>query len=100
VKFLSQIGYVSMIPDPNDKRRYLVKVLKSEEKTCNYVHFEFARIFTPDSFKEWLNEANQIYVHTTKSYYTKIFWKTNIHQQMKSSKNFIITRMACVQIFL
>jgi len=63
VKFLSQIGYVSMVPDPNDKRRYLVKVLRNEEKTCNYVHFEFARIFTPDSFKEWLSEANQICAH-------------------------------------
>jgi hypothetical protein len=70
VKFLSQIGYLSMTPDPNDKRRYLVKALRSEEKSCNYMHFEFARIFSLDSLKEWLNEADQICAHNQVLLYT------------------------------
>jgi hypothetical protein len=63
VRFLSQIGYVSTHPDPNDKRRNLIRPIKKEEKNDRYGLFELSRIFKLESFKEWLNEANQICAH-------------------------------------
>ena len=46
-------------PDPNDKRRHILKIIKSE-KNGNYTKIDFSEIFGLDSFKAWLNEAEQI----------------------------------------
>lgn len=61
IKFLAEVGYVNAKPDPNDKRRNLVSVIKANEKNTDCGIFDFCVIFSLDSFKEWLNEANQIY---------------------------------------
>jgi hypothetical protein len=58
VDFLCDIGYVTKKSNPNDKRSNILSIIR--QKNGNYGGFNFSVIFGLDSFKAWLNEANQI----------------------------------------
>jgi len=60
VDFLCKIGYMNKKPDPNDKRRNVLTVIKANEKNGNYTQIKFSEFFTLEAFKEWLNEAKKI----------------------------------------
>jgi hypothetical protein len=58
VDFLCLIGYMSKIPDPQDKRQNLLEVI--QEQSGKYTESELSVFFTLESFKQWLNEAETI----------------------------------------
>jgi len=60
VDFLCKIGYMNKKPDPNDKRRNVLTIIKANEKNGNYTQIKFSEFFTLETFKEWLNEAKKI----------------------------------------
>ncbi|MCD6240479.1 hypothetical protein J7K27_03000, partial [Candidatus Bathyarchaeota archaeon] len=60
VDFLCKIGYMNKKPDPNDKRRNVLTIIKANEKNGNYTQIKFSEFFTLEAFKEWLNEAKKI----------------------------------------
>jgi len=60
VGFLSDIGYLSSQPDPDDKRRFLYKVIRENQKFRKYTSLQFSDIFGFNSLKDWLNEVNSI----------------------------------------
>ncbi|MGC9346216.1 MAG: hypothetical protein ACP5ER_05450, partial [Candidatus Bathyarchaeales archaeon] len=60
VRYLCQIGYMNKRPDPTDKRRNQLKIIKENGKNRQNPLFKMSEIFGLDSFKAWLNEANQI----------------------------------------
>jgi hypothetical protein len=91
VDFLCLIGYMSKIPDPQDKRQYLLEVI--QEKSGKYTETELSVFFTLESFKQWLDEAetiteeNQILLRespivddetTPEAVYTKYFLSKNV----------------------
>jgi hypothetical protein len=47
-------------PDPSDKRRNALTVIKENGKSREHPLFELSVFFGLDSFKAWLNEADQI----------------------------------------
>lgn len=56
VMLLRQVGYVDTMPDPNDKRRSLITIIrKNEENLFNSVINNFSTSFTLEKFKEWFN---------------------------------------------
>jgi len=59
VDFLCDIGYVTKEPDPVDKRQNRLKVIRTE-KSRNYTQNDSSVFFTLDSFKKWLNKAEQL----------------------------------------
>ncbi len=61
VDFLSDVGYVTKEPDPQDKRQNKLKVIKSEENG-NYTQFQLPAFFGLNSLEAWLNELKQINV--------------------------------------
>jgi len=60
VKHLCDVGWLSKDPDPNDKRKVAVNVIKKAENNRNYPQIPNAEIFKLENFKAWLNEAEQI----------------------------------------
>lgn len=60
VKHLCDIGWLSRDPDPTDKRKVAVSVIKKPEKTRNYTQILNAETFRLENFKAWLNEAEKI----------------------------------------
>lgn len=62
-ELLSQIGYLTKLPDPNDKRQKLVKPLKLE-KTRYYTILELSSFFSLDSAKAWLKQIETIFHDT------------------------------------
>ena len=65
--FLCNIGYLTSKPDPNDKRRQLFKTIRESQKSRNYTNSQFSSIFTLETLKAWLEEANQIFPHNSLS---------------------------------
>lgn len=59
VRFLCQVGYLNKKPDPLDKRRNLLTVIRENGKSRQYPLSKLSEIFRLDSFKNWLSEANQ-----------------------------------------
>ena len=60
VRFLCQVGYLNKKPDPLDKRRNLLRVIRENGKSRQYPLSKLSEIFSLDSSRAWLNEANQI----------------------------------------
>jgi len=60
VELLCQIGWLTKNPDPNDKRKNIITVIKGTEKNENYREIPFTHIFSLELLKEWLNNAKQI----------------------------------------
>jgi len=65
--FLCNIGYLTSKPDPTDKRRQLYKTIHNNQKTRNYTNSQFSSIFTLETLKAWLNEAEKIFAHNSLS---------------------------------
>jgi len=65
--FLCNIGYLTSKPDSMDKRRQLYKIIHNSQKSRNYTHSLFSAIFTLETLKAWLKEAEQIFAHNTLS---------------------------------
>ena len=65
--FLCSIGYLTSRPDPNDKRRQLFKTIHANQKSRNYTNLQFSSIFTLETLKAWLKEAEQIFAHNSLS---------------------------------
>jgi len=65
--FLCSIGYLTSKPDPTDKRRQLYKTIHNNQKTRNYTNSQFSSIFTLETLKAWLNEAEKIFAHNSLS---------------------------------
>ena len=60
VKLLSDIGWLDTEPDPTDKRKNIVKVIKKAENACDSWTQIFLDSFTLESFKTWLEDAKKI----------------------------------------
>jgi len=60
VKHLCDVGWLSKEPDPIDKRRVAVHVIKKPENNRNLTNFLNAVNFKLENFKDWFNEAKQI----------------------------------------
>jgi hypothetical protein len=63
VDFLCQIGYMTKEPNPEDKRENLLRIIKNgteNDKSGKCTESSLSAFFSLESFKEWLNEANQI----------------------------------------
>jgi len=60
VKLLTDVGYLDTDPDPADKRRVMVKVIKKVENVCNYWIPRFLGSFKLESFKKWLDDVKKI----------------------------------------
>jgi hypothetical protein len=58
VDFLCEVGYMSKIPDPADKRQNLLEVI--QEKSGEYTQSRLSVFFSLESFKAWLNEVQSI----------------------------------------
>lgn len=58
VKFLCEVGYLTKNPNPNDKRSYLLSVIK--EETTEKVESQFGVIFTLDLFKAWQERVKKM----------------------------------------
>jgi hypothetical protein len=65
--FLCSIGYLTSKPDSNDKRRQLFKTIRESQKSRNLLNSQFSSIFTLETLKAWLKEANQIFAHNSLS---------------------------------
>jgi len=65
VKHLCDVGWLSKDPDPNDKRKVAVSVIKKAENNRNYPQIPNAEILSLENFKAWLNEAEQISASNT-----------------------------------
>jgi len=63
VDFLCDIGYLTKKPNPSDKRSNILNVIR--QKNSENVGFNLAEFFEFDSFKEWLNDVNQILEKST-----------------------------------
>ena len=63
VMLLSEVGYVDTMPDPVDKRKKLITVIKNHnENTFDSVIQAFSGSFSLEKFKEWFNDVKN-YVH-------------------------------------
>lgn len=60
VDLLCQIGWLTKNPDPNDKRKNIINVIRNSEKNGNHTKIAFSEFFDLESLKEWLNTAKKI----------------------------------------
>lgn len=60
VKLLSDIGWLDTEPDPADKRKAVVKVIKKVENTCDSWTQIFLDSFTLENLRNWLDDARKI----------------------------------------
>lgn len=60
VMLLGQVGYIDTLPDPSDKRKTLIMVIrKLDENVFDSVIHRFSDSFTPEKFKAWFNEIKK-----------------------------------------
>lgn len=86
VRFLCQVGYMNKQPDPKDKRRNLLSVIR---KNRQYTLFKLSEIFGLDSLKAWLNEANQITSTNTFSLQENLVSKREVSMEDIYEKHFL-----------
>lgn len=87
--FLCSIGYLTSKPDPNDKRRQLYKVIHSNEKSRNYTNSQFSAIFTLETLKAWLKEAEKIFAHNSLSLRENIISEREITVEELYNRHFL-----------
>jgi hypothetical protein len=58
--FLCSIGYISKREDPDNKKRNLFRIIHANEKIRENTILPFSAIFSLESLKAWLKEANSI----------------------------------------
>jgi len=63
--FLCNIGYLTSKPDQADKRRQLYKTIQGNQKSRKYTNSQFSSIFTLETLKAWLKEAEKIFAHNS-----------------------------------
>lgn len=63
ISYLSDIGWVDTVPDPDDKRKVLVTMIKKPENFHNSPQFKFVDIFSLELFKGWLEKTKEISTH-------------------------------------
>jgi len=65
VRTLQSVGLVDIAPDPEDKRKVIIRVLGSERRlfeiTSDYFNLEFPALFTAEKLKEWQNKLNELF---------------------------------------
>lgn len=65
VELLGEVGWVDTEPDPEDKRKKLIRIIKKAENTIYSAIRIFSDVFTLNSFKKWLDDAKKICAHET-----------------------------------
>jgi hypothetical protein len=72
VKVLKSVGLVDTYPDPEDKRRKIIKVIGEGKRlleiTSENFSQEFRNIFTPEKLKEWQNGLSELFRRKGLSY--------------------------------
>ena len=65
VKVLKNVGLVDTYPDPEDKRRKVIKVIGEGKRlleiTSESFGYEFRNIFTPEKLKGWQNGLSELF---------------------------------------
>jgi len=61
VEELEKIGWVDQQPDPEDKRRRIITVIRTEKNLLSYSLSQFHTFFTLETFKEWLKEHFKLF---------------------------------------
>jgi len=87
--FLCSIGYLTSKPDPNDKRRQLFKTIHANQKTRNYTNSPFSSIFTLETLKAWLKEAEKIFAHNSLSLRENIISEREITVEELYNRHFL-----------
>jgi hypothetical protein len=87
--FLSSIGYLTSKPDPNDKRRQLFKTIHTNQKTRNYTNSQFSSIFTLETLKTWLKEAEKIFAHNSLSLRENLISEREISVEELYNRHFL-----------
>jgi len=87
--FLCSIGYLTSKPDPTDKRRQLYKTIHNNQKTRNYTNSQFSSIFTLETLKAWLKEAEQIFAHNSLSLRENIISEREITVEELYNRHFL-----------
>ena len=98
--FLCSIGYLTSKPDPADKRRQLYKAIHNGQKSRNLLNSQFSTIFTPETLKEWLKEAEKIFAHNTLSLRENIITEREITIEELYAKHFSSETGTCANISL
>jgi len=87
--FLCSIGYLTSKPDPNDKRRQLFKIIHANQKSRNCTNLQFSSIFTLETLKNWLKEAEQIFAHNSLSLRENIISEREISIEELYTRHFL-----------
>jgi len=87
--FLCSIGYLTSRPDPNDKRRQLFKIIHANQKSRNCTNLQFSSIFTLETLKAWLKEAEQIFAHNSLSLRESIISEREISIEELYTRHFL-----------
>jgi hypothetical protein len=87
--FLCSIGYLTSKPDPNDKRRQLFKTIHTNQKTRNYTNSQFSSIFTLETLKAWLKEAEKIFAHNSLSLRENLISEREISLEELYNRHFL-----------
>jgi hypothetical protein len=87
--FLCSIGYLTSKPDPNDKRRQLFKTIHTNQKTRNYTNLQFSSIFTLETLKTWLEEAEKIFAHNSLSLRENLISEREISVEELYNRHFL-----------
>jgi len=87
--FLCSIGYLTSKPDPADKRRQLYKTIHESRKSRNLLNRQFQAIFTPETLKAWLKEAEKIFAHNTLSLRENIITEREITIEELYNRHFL-----------
>lgn len=61
VEELEKIGWVDQQPDPEDKRRRIITVIRTEKNLLSYSLSQFHAFFTLETFREWLKEHFRLF---------------------------------------
>jgi len=93
VKLLQQIGWADTEPDPLDKRRKLVRLIKKAENNGECRIQQLLDSFTLENFGKWLDEVEKITAHNALLLKEKFLAEP-------SSQNVVYENHFCADIFL
>lgn len=98
VKHLCDIGWTSKQPDPNDKRKVTIRILKKTLKNNgDYRIPQFTAFFSLEAFKKWLDDLKKISEQNTTP---NIQLKPNLLAEEHSSIECIFDSVLCADNFL
>ena len=100
VKHLCDVGWLSKDPDPNDKRKVAVSVIKKAENNRNYPQIPNAEIFSLENFKAWLNEAEQISAANTIELRENLLAKEPSTPEQIFNEHFLVEKGLHADVFL